>query len=497
MQLMFGEDSESPTVNYASVLLILSIAAKRKQVKRVVDVTGAFLNGTLKEPEWIRLSKEIAVIFVEEFPQFKDCILPDGSMVVRLIKALYGLKQAARAWFDLLVKTLIEIGYTQSLTDRCVFTKGSDKDGTLSTIGVYVDDLLIAADRGCDADELEHALRRKFKEVTVKTGDEISFLGMQINTASNHDVSVNQKAFLQKLVEDWGVTKSCMYPFGANFLDEDTSGDQVEATEYLSRCMSLMFLATKTRPDILYPVSVLAGRVTTRSRKDYDKMFKIAEYLLGTADLGLVYRSEGNICINAFVDASFNCHENARSHTGFAIFTDLCGSAAIMTKSIKQKSVADSSAEAELIALHELVQQLLWVIALAEELGFPQQGVEVREDNEAVITMVTKDQVNYRGRSKFINRKFFSVHEHIESGELRLVHIGTDFNVADFLTKALMGEKFGRFRIDIMGSVKPAFGVYGLWPAHGGWDNDGVSTGDVISQVTSPSHAGVATGEHA
>ena len=60
--------------------------------------------------------------------------------------------------------------------------------------------------------------------------------------------------------------------------------------------------------------------------------------------------------------------------------------------------------------------------------------------------------VTFKGRSKFINRKYFSVHEHMESEELRLVHVGTDDNVSDFLTKALMGEKFHRFRVDVMGT---------------------------------------------
>ena len=33
-----------------------------------------------------------------------------------------------------------------------------------------------------------------------------------------------------------------------------------------------------------------------------------------------------------------------------------------------------------------------------------------------------------------------------------MVFVGTDDNVADFLTKALMGGKFKRFRVDIMGT---------------------------------------------
>lgn len=54
----------------------------------------------------------------------------------------------------------------------------------------------------------------------------------------------------------------------------------------------------------------------------------------------------------AFVDASFNLHWDSKGHTGFAIFPDST-SAAVLVKSIKHKTIADSSTEAELIALHE------------------------------------------------------------------------------------------------------------------------------------------------
>ena len=50
-------------------------------------------------------------------------------------------------------------------------------------------------------------------------------------------------------------------------------------------------------------------------------------------------------------------------------------SADILVKSIKQKHVADSSAEAELMALHECVKHLIYIISIYEELGFHQIGV--------------------------------------------------------------------------------------------------------------------------
>ena len=57
-------------------------------------------------------------------------------------------------------------------------------------------------------------------------------------------------------------------------------------------------------------------------------------------------------------------HRDMRGHTGYCIFADKIGSAAIMYRRVNQKTVADSSTEGEVIALHELVQHLLWIVSI-------------------------------------------------------------------------------------------------------------------------------------
>ena len=165
----------------------------------------------------------------------------------------------------------------------------------------------------------------------------------------------------------------------------------------------------------------------------------------------MIFRCEGDLIANCFVDASFNCHPGAKGHTGYVVYTDVVGSAAIVSRSVIQKCVAQSSMEAELVALHEAVIHLLWCANIMEEFGYEQQGIKVFEDNQAAIRMSKERPVNFKGRSKFIDRKYFGVHSYVESGKLELVFVGTDDNVADFLTKALSGGKFKKFRLSIMG----------------------------------------------
>lgn len=58
--------------------------------------------------------------------------------------------------------------------------------------------------------------------------------------------------------------------------------------------------------------------------------------------------------------------------------------------------------------------------------------------------------VNFAG-SKYIARKYFSVYEHVENGSVVLKWFGTDDMIADVLTKAIIRNKFRKFKIHLMG----------------------------------------------
>ncbi|GKD86417.1 retrovirus-related pol polyprotein from transposon TNT 1-94, partial [Tanacetum coccineum] len=79
-----------------------------------MDVNTAFLNGKLKEE-----------VYVSQPESFVD---PDHpTHVYRLKKALYGLKQAPRAWYDTLLRFLLDNKFSKGAVDPTLFTRKTGK----------------------------------------------------------------------------------------------------------------------------------------------------------------------------------------------------------------------------------------------------------------------------------------------------------------------------------------------------------------------------------
>ena len=459
-EVFLKSSNESPTVSLVGLFSVLVLAAKRKQKIASFDVAGAFLHADLKDRVYMKLSKQIAAILMASDPdQYRKFLQPDSSMIVALQKCLYGLREAPRKWYEL-VKTVIteKMGFTQSEIDTCVFYK-KNSDGSEVLVALFVDDMLVV---GSDENisVFEEQLKHNFGDITSYKGDEIDFLGMRISRdPMTGDVSAKQQGYIESIVEQEHTRegKEEASPHYSNFTADkarsDLSGKSSKAEYFRRKVMQLMYLAVRTRPDILFDVAILSARCDNPSNHDLKSLDRILRFTYQTRSSGLRFRSKGKLTYNASVDASFNCYETGKGHSGFCLFPDLVGSAAILCKSLKQKQVTKSSTESELVALKEAVQHILICAELMMEIDksselFP---IVIHQDNASAIRLINQPVVNRQGRSKFINRALFQVNENVEKGEIIVVHKNTDELVADFFTKAVHGQRYTSFRAKIMG----------------------------------------------
>ena len=451
---LFSARAESPTVNISVVFAGLAIAAKATEDVdiQVIDVDNAYLNANLENPEYMYIGNDVAKILCKYHPEYTKFLLPDGRLVVELLKALYGLRTAGRDWYNLIAEVLQSHGYIRSTIDKCLFIHSIEK----TQIFLYVDDLLVIGAKRC-IDKLKSLLIDSFKSIKVKEGPQLSYLGMSVERKPNGDVHVHQRGYIENLAKEYDCQSSSTYPSNCNILNRDDKHEDMapmDATDYLSLAMKIMFVATRCRPDCLFPTIVLAARCQQPTVEDYKRLLKIVKYLYGSREQSLIFRHNGPIKPRMFVDASFQTHRDARGHSGFVLFLDNI-SAGILFKSKKQKCVTDSSAEAELISLNEGVKHLIWMTGVLEELGVKTEyPIDVYQDNKSTIQMASNETVNFRGRSKFIDRKYFSVYQHVENNKINLVYVGTEAMVADFFTKAIVGNKFDSLKFSIMGGLE-------------------------------------------
>jgi hypothetical protein len=119
--------------------------------------------------------------------------------------------------------------------------------------------------------------------------------------------------------------------------------------------------------------------------------------------------------------------------------------APVHVSSKKQKLVAKSSTEAEMIALNQAAEEIIWMLDLLEELGFSNEPAVIEQDNMSCITL------SYLGsgktpRSKAISIRFFWVKQFLDDGRMILEYRPSEEILADGLTKPLPVERFIEFR---------------------------------------------------
>lgn len=125
--------------------------------------------------------------------------------LVQLQKAPYGCIQSAVLWYDGLSSTLEGLGYSKNPYDTSVFNKF--RDGLKDTILVYVDDLMITSKSQSVLDKVAEALRARYGGVTIKTGRQHEFLGINWDFGVPGEVSLSMEGYVRNIITKNNVTK--------------------------------------------------------------------------------------------------------------------------------------------------------------------------------------------------------------------------------------------------------------------------------------------------
>jgi hypothetical protein len=412
------------------------------------DVKMAFTKAPVEE--------DLFMYQPESFEQKKD-----GPMLVcHLKKALYGLKQSAHNWQTFLCSRMVEVGFKPLRTDPCLyFLKRGD---AWCLVATHVDDIFPLFNQpGCKLRDELFANFQKYVEI-----DNLGPIAWALKTLIQRDrekgiIKISQEQFTRDFLESRGIKCGDTVTIPAvtaggdlSMEDNDKLDDELKNYAFQSDIGSLWWLANISRPDIFFAVHRCSKWQNRPSRKLWRWLQQIKKYLAGTTSLGITYQRNNNNTplLSAFVDGAFACEENFKSRIGwFFMFQGNLVSWA----SENPKRVLSSSTEVECRGLSQLVKENLWQRQLQLELGIfeVQQPTTVYEDNTASITMSTNPGIPHK-RSKHYGIEWTMCKEAVADGEILLVHVSTDEQPADMLTKPLPATKFQYFRDRVMGGAQ-------------------------------------------
>ncbi|CAI5929969.1 unnamed protein product [Closterium sp. NIES-65] len=235
---------------------------------------------------------------------------------------VYGLRQAPHEWHDTLRTTLAALGFAHSTADPSLFLR-TDTSLPPIYILVYVDDLVFATADTAGLAYVKSELQKR--HTCTDLGELRNYLGLQITQERAHrTITLTQSHMVQQVLQRFGFTyflPQATPLHTRHSLSALPSDESVESSgPYPELVGCLMYLMTCTRPDLAYPLSILARYVAPgRHRPEHMAAAKrVLRYLCSTSGMGLVLGGRSPVVLTGHADASWADDEaTQRSSQGY------------------------------------------------------------------------------------------------------------------------------------------------------------------------------------
>jgi hypothetical protein len=420
----------SPVIKPSTIRIILALTVHFDWPIRQLDVSNAFLHGTLMEE-----------VYMEQPKGFVDATNPD--FVCKLHKSIYGLKQAPCAWFHCLSTALLELGFTASLVDSSLFLF-FHADITIFML-VYVDDIIVTGNKISVIQSLILKLQQQFP---LKDLGELGFfLGIKA-TRTATSLHLSQSKYIADLLHRTRMlgTKPAATPCSNGSKLSKYDGDLLmDPSEYRQVVGALQY-CTLTRPDISFSVNQLCQQMHSPSSSHWSAAKWVLRYLKNTSHHGLLY-TKGSLHLQAFCDSDWaGSPDDRRSTFGFGI---LLGNCLVSWSAKKQHVVSRSSTEAEYRSMAITTAELFLLRMLFKELRIGLLLAPILWcDNVSALALASNPI--FHARTKHIEVDYHFIREKVVNGDILIKFISTVDQLADIFTKGLSSARFAQLRSKLM-----------------------------------------------
>ena len=475
------EDASSPTVSTQAVLLTSIIDAHERRHVVVIDIPNAFIQTRVqnkKDRVIIRIRGVVVEWLVKIAPDvYGPFVYVDKKgnkvLLVECWNAIYGAMVAGLLYYRKFSESLAEQGYVANAYDPCVWNKVIQ--GKQSTISFHVDDCKISHVSEKVNEDTISWLRRDYEsiftdgsgEMKVARGKVHKYLGMKLDFTNVGVVIVTMIDYINDVIKAWddAVTKfndgfepvekrqriATAAPEDLFKINEDAVKlDKDKSKVFHSIVAMILYIVKRARPDAALANAFLTTRVRGPDEDDWRKLRHLINYFRSTRELPLVLGAAQTGVLQWYVDASFAVYQDMRGQTGGAL---TLGRGCPTVQTTKTKCATRSSTIQELVAVDEMMSDILWTRLFMKEQGIKVTDNILYQDNKSAILLEKNGQASSSKRTKHIEIRYYYVADRIAKGDLTVVWCPTDKMIADYLTKPLQGKMFIKFRNLLMGAV--------------------------------------------
>ena len=350
---------------------------------RQFDIGIAYLNNTLTT----RIYMHQPVGFVHTRTPLHVCLL---------LKSLYGLKQSGRLWNHTFDHFLKLYNLLTSVVDTCVYYRPTSNNFVDLIVGIFVDDGIICASNLADLNVVIQHLATMFK---VTHGPMDYYIGFQVHQdLPIHTIVINQSRYLFDIILHHFKLDQANHistPADTHLPLQATMGpDDLPLSStipYREAVGCLMYAMVLTRPDIAFIVSHVAKFTSSPRQSHWTAVKLIFQYLFATFHIGIsYYGSSTNLTLQGFCDVDYaGDYDDNKSKVDY-IFLSANGAIAWCSK--RQGCIADSTTEAEFVAMAKFVKEAIWLRRFLHSLGFPSSiPTPIFSGNQRAIQLASQD----------------------------------------------------------------------------------------------------------
>eukprot|EP00808_Paulinella_micropora_P013628 g29131.t1 len=201
--------------------------------------------------------------------------------------------------------------------------------------------------------------------------------------------------------------------------------------------------------EIVAPLSRLAELQSKPAEFDYAGAEQLFCYIIGQAEQGLHYTSNGNRNLLCWLDSSFAMESERRSRSGGMV---LLANGVIDSDSCKLRQIATSTNEAESRGLFRCMQRVIGIANLLKQIpvdpsnellrGFMTETPIIYVDNAA--TVLGANNRIFTRRQRHLEVQMAFINEAVKEGKVRDMSTDDANNMADLNTKPLGKQPFER-----------------------------------------------------